>query len=156
MYADSGSATAPAYLTAMQEFWREIGVEMTPALEPFPALVERISVTYDFEMFLIGFSWSVAPDQSSMFACDSYGAGFNVVRYCNEEVDAILEEALVEPDQQTRIDLYTEFQNMVLEDLPVAIFSFPQQIDGYSNRVHNLFANSVNSRFNAETWWVED
>jgi len=156
MYADADSPSGAAYVTAMQEFWAEIGVEMTPVLEPFPALVERISVTFDYETFLIGFSWGVPPDQSAMFACESYEAGFNVMRYCNEEVDALLTEALGEPDQATRVEMYTEYQNLLLEDLPAPILSFPQQIDGYSTRVHNLFPNSINARFNAETWWVEN
>jgi peptide/nickel transport system substrate-binding protein len=156
MYADSSNPTASAYVTAMQEFWAEIGVEMTPQLEPFPSLVERISVTFDYETFLIGFEWGVAPDQSAMFACDSYEAGFNVMRYCNEEVDALLEEALSEPDQTARVDMYTEYQNLLLEDLPAAILNFPQSIDGYTTRVHNLYPSSINARFNAETWWVED
>ena len=156
MHADAGNPNSAAYLTAIQEFWAQVGVEMTPQLEPFPALVERISVTYDYDTFLIGLGWGAPPDQSAMFACDSYGAGFNVMRYCNEEVDALLAEALAEPDQATRIELYTEYQNLLLEDLPAAILSFPQSIDGYSARVHNLYPNSINARFNAETWWVEE
>lgn len=156
MHADSGNPLAAAYLTAFQEFWAQIGAEMTPQLEPFPALVERITGTYDFDTFLIGFGWGASPDQSAMFACDSYGAGFNVMRYCNEEVDALLSAALAEPDRAERIELYTEYQNLLLEDLPAAILNFPQSIDGYSPRVHNLYPNSNNARFNAETWWVEE
>ncbi|HEX5164077.1 MAG TPA: ABC transporter substrate-binding protein, partial [Thermomicrobiales bacterium] len=155
MYADSGSPLSDAYLTSMQEFWAQVGAEMTPQLEPFPSLVERISVTYDFDMFLIGFSWGPSPDQSAMFDCDSYGAGFNVMRYCNEQVDELLEEALAEPDMAKRTELYSDYQNLLLEDLPAAILSFPQAIDGYSPRVHNLYPNAINARFNAETWWVE-
>lgn len=91
-----------------------------------------------------------------MFACDSYEAGFNVMRYCNEEVDTLLETALSEPDQTARVAMYTEYQNLLLEDLPAAILNFPQSIDGYTTRVHNLYPNSINARFNAETWRVED
>ena len=44
-----------ATLAALQEFWAQIGVEMTPALEPFPALLEHIAQTFDFEAFVLGF-----------------------------------------------------------------------------------------------------
>lgn len=91
-----------------------------------------------------------------MFACDSYEAGFNVMRYCNEEVDTLLETALSEPDQTARVAMYTEYQNLLLEDLPAAILNFPHSIDGYTTRVHNLYPNSINARFNAETWRVEN
>jgi peptide/nickel transport system substrate-binding protein len=153
----AGNAVAEATLTAMQEFWAQIGVDMTPALEPFPALVERIAQTFDFEAFLVGFSWGAAVDQSTMFTCEAAGGnGFNITSYCNEEVDAILAEALSEPDQERRIELYTEFQNIVSEELPETVIFFTRGINGLSNRVHNVFPNTVNERFNAQYWWVEE
>jgi len=152
----AGNAVAEATLVAMQEYWDQIGVEMTPALEPFPALVERIAQTFDFEAFLVGFSWGAAVDQSTMFICDATGGnGFNITGYCNEEVDAILAEALSEPDQERRMELYAEFQNIVSEELPESVIFFTRGINGLSNRVHNVFPNTVNERFNAQTWWVE-
>jgi peptide/nickel transport system substrate-binding protein len=156
MYADSGNPTSEAYLTAMQEFWAQIGVEMTPQLEPFSSLVERIAVNFDFDAFLIGLSSGASPDQSSVFGCDAYGEGFNVMRYCDEEVDALLAEALAEPDQPKRVDLYTDYQNLLLEDLPAGILNFPQSIDAYNPKIHNLYPSSINATFNAETWWIEE
>lgn len=155
MYTNAGNTVREQYLTIMQEYWREIGVEMTPQLEPFPALVERITETFDFECFLIGFNWSVPPDQSPMWHTDSYPLGFNIVKYSNPEVDALLEEALSELDQDRRIELYTEMQNLVLDDLPMAVLDFPQGIMGVNARAHNVFPNNVNRTFNSETWWIE-
>ena len=155
MYTNAGNTVREQYLTIMQEFWREIGVEMTPQLEPFPALVERITETFDFEAFLIGFSWSVPPDQSPMWHTDSYPLGFNIVKYSNTEVDDLLTEALSELDQDRRRELYTEFQNILLQDLPMAVLDFPQGIRGVNQRAHNVFPNSPNRTFNVETWWVE-
>ncbi|CAN5787575.1 peptide-binding protein [soil metagenome] len=155
MYTNAGNTVREQYLTIMQEQWSEIGVEMTPQLEPFPALVERITETFDFEVFLVGFSWSVPPDQSPMWHSDSYPLGFNIVKYSNPEVDALLEEALSEIDQSRRVELYTEFQNVLLADLPMAVLDFPQGVQGVNQRAHNVFPNSVNSTFNVETWWIE-
>jgi peptide/nickel transport system substrate-binding protein len=155
MYTNAGNTVREQYLTIMQEQWSEIGVEMTPQLEPFPALVERITETFDFEAFLIGFNWSVPPDQSPMWHTDSYPLGFNIVKYSNPDVDALLDEALSELDQSRRVELYTEFQNIVLADLPMAVMDFPQGIRGLSVRAHNVFPNSINRWFNIETWWIE-
>jgi len=155
MYTNAGNTVREQYLTIMQEQWAEIGVEMTPQLEPFPALVERITETFDFEAFLIGFNWSVPPDQSPMWHTDSYPLGFNIVKYSNPEVDALLDEALSELDQNRRVELYTEMQNILLAELPMAVLDFPQGIQGVNQRVHNLFPNGVNIRYNPETWWIE-
>jgi peptide/nickel transport system substrate-binding protein len=90
-----------------------------------------------------------------MWHTDSYPLGFNIVKYSNPEVDALLEEALSELDQERRVELYTEMQNLVLRDLPMAVLDFPQGLQGVNQRVHNLYPNSVNTRFNPETWWIE-
>ena len=157
MYTNAGNQVREAYLTALQEFWAQIGVAMTPQLEPFPALVERITDTFEFDAVLIGFSWSVPPDQTTMFGCDGRdGAGFNFSYYCNEDVDALLKEALTQTDQATRAELYTEFQNIIAEEQPMTILDFPVSIVGVNNRVHNLFPSSVNARFNMQDWWVEE
>ncbi|MDQ3547984.1 MAG: ABC transporter substrate-binding protein [Chloroflexota bacterium] len=155
MYGISSSETAVQTLQVMQESWREIGVEMTPTPEPFQSLVSRVTETFDFEAFIVGFGWGATPDQGAMWKCDSYGSGFNIVKYCNPEVDAALDAALSELDRDTRIELYADFQNLLLADLPMAVTDFPKGIAAVSTRVHNHYANTSNVRFNMETWWVE-
>ncbi len=155
MYGISGDNVQQQTLEAMQEYWKEIGVAMTPQPEPFQQLVSRITETFDFEIFLVGFSWGAAPDQSAMWACASYKAGFNMVKYCNPKVDELLKQAAAELDKAKRIELYTEFQNVLLADVPMGVTVFTQGITGVNKRVHNYFPNQQNTRFNAETWWVE-
>lgn len=156
MHYDSGDPQQTATAAIMQENWNAIGLAMTPIGEPFQQLVERIAGTFDYEVFLVGFFWGASPDQGPMFDCDSYAGGFNIVKYCNPEVDALLDEARAEPDQAKRIELYTEYQNTLLADIPMGVMIFPQGITGLNTRVHNVFANNVNERFNPETWWVEE
>jgi peptide/nickel transport system substrate-binding protein len=154
-YTASGFDVFVKLQQAYQESWKAIGVDMTPVDEPFQQLVDRITSTFDFEMFLIGFNWNVPPDQSAMWACNSYKAGFNIVKYCNPKVDDLLNQALVEQDKQKRIQLYTDFQNVLLEDLPMVATEFGIGIDAVNTRVHNMFPNYANTRFNLETWWVD-
>ncbi|HQZ90957.1 MAG TPA: ABC transporter substrate-binding protein [Thermomicrobiales bacterium] len=155
MYTNAGNNVREQYLVAAQAYWNEIGVKMTPQLEPFPELVDRITETHDFDIFLIGFSWSATPDQSIMFGCNSYEGGFNFGKYCNEEVDKVLNEAMSEPDRAKRIELYTEFQNLMLADAPAAILDFPQSPTGVNQRLHNVFPSGINAYWNVNHWWVD-
>ncbi len=41
------------------------------------------------------------------------------------------------------------------EELPETVTFFSRGISGLSNRVHNVFPNAVNDRFNAQYFWVE-
>ena len=125
MYTSAGNQVRESYLTVLQEYWAEIGVEMTPQLEPFPVLIERLTETMDFEAFLVGFTGGRRSISQSCSRCDAVGGnGFNFTSYCNAEVDAILSEALSETDRDRRIDLYTEFQNIIMEDLPESVLFF--------------------------------
>lgn len=155
MYTNAGNNVREQYLVAAQEYWNEIGVKMTPQLEPFPELVDRITETHDFDIFLIGFGWSATPDQSAMFSTDAYNGGFNFGKYSNLEVDKLLKAALSEPDQDKRIDLYTQMQNLVLADAPVAILDFPQMPTGVNQRLHNVFPSDINVYWSVNQWWVE-
>lgn len=155
MNTNAGNQVREAYLVAFQEYWAQIGIEMQPNFIPFDLLVEQLTTTFDFDVFLVGFSWSATPDQSAVYGCDAYGSGFNAVRYCNEEVDALMEEARTTVDQDERIQILTDYQNLLLEDLPMPVIDFPQGIIGVNQRVHNLFPNAVNIRFNSHLWWIE-
>lgn len=46
----------------------------------------------------------------------------NRFAYSNPEVDAALEEAAVERDEETRLRMYQDIEKMILEDLPAAPF----------------------------------
>src|SRR5690606_19894545 len=46
MFGTGGDEVTEGYLVALQEYWRIVGVEMTPRLEPSQSLSERITQTY--------------------------------------------------------------------------------------------------------------
>jgi len=77
------------------------------------------------------------------------------MKYCNPTVDDLLQQARSITDKDKRIDLYTQFQNALMADLPSLVVDFPQYIAAVNKRVHNYFPNSVYDRFNAETWWID-
>ncbi|MEX2426295.1 MAG: ABC transporter substrate-binding protein, partial [Thermomicrobiaceae bacterium] len=152
IYTNAGNEVREQYVTVMQEQWREIGVECTPQTEEWNAFLDRITSSMDFEMFLVGFSWGVDPHQESMWRSDG---GFNMNGYNNSEVDDLLDQALETTDQEERTEIYTEMQNIVLEDLPSPILDFPQGIYGVNQRIRNIFPNDVDFTVNAHEWWVE-
>jgi peptide/nickel transport system substrate-binding protein len=155
VYTNSGNQIREQYVAVMQEQWREIGIECIPQTEEWNAFLERFDSTRDFEMILIGFSWGVDPDQETMWHTDAQEGGFNRVRYSNPEVDELLEQGLATTDPDERIEIYTEMQNIILEDLPLAILDFPQGIVGVNQRCHNIFPNDAAFTANAHEWWVD-
>ena len=138
----SGSPTTDQLVAYMQDAWREIGVEATPRAIEFSALVEMLTGDHNFEMALLGFNWNATFIQDAMFSCDQYEGGFNMVKYCNEEVDRLNYEATRTFDEEARRELIIQATNIVNEELPVAVMHFSKANIGYSDRLQNFKPSS--------------
>ncbi len=141
-------------LAAIQEWWREIGVAMSPVPVDFPTLLDR-QESHDFQIMNLAFSWSPPTwDQGPMFRTDSYEGGFNYARYSNPEFDRLDDEQRLEQDTERRIELLIEQSNIVNEDLPVGILLFRDQRVAYSERLGNYFARTKGTSHLWSLPWV--
>ncbi len=158
MWTNSGNKTRENYLLVLQESWKAIGVEMKPQFEEFSVYLDRINKNFDFEMFLVGFSWGVDPDQTTMWDSKQHGGGFNSYDYKSDKVDALLKQGLQTLDQEKRKAIYVDMQNQVLADAPAMVSDFPKGIYGVNKRVKNRIPNGVagSDRNNAHQWYVTD
>jgi peptide/nickel transport system substrate-binding protein len=137
-----------------QEYWRAVGVEVELEFVEIAALYELCPEgNYDAALFDF-FPFAIAPDMSDFFACDSAN---NWTSYCNPEVDALLAEGSTTLDLEQRVEIYTEFQNRVLEDLPVIVLYYPNGYSAASPRVHNAgkVGNYLTMWYAAEKIWIE-
>ncbi len=123
LYA-GGTTTNDQTAAYMQDAWRAIGVEMTPRALEFAALIEATTTNLDWEVALYSFGWDASFLQVAMFGCDQYQVGFNDMKYCNPELDAINEEAKRTFDEDTRRDLLIQASNIVNEEQPVGVMHF--------------------------------
>ncbi len=158
MWTNSGNKTRENYLLVLQESWKAIGVEMKPQFEEFSVYLDRINKNFDFEMFLVGFSWGVDPDQTTMWDSGQHGGGFNSYDYKSDKVDGLLKQGLQTLDQEKRKQAYVDMQNQVLTDAPAMVSDFPKGIIGVNKRVMNRIPNGVagSDRNYANLWYVTD
>jgi peptide/nickel transport system substrate-binding protein len=152
LWTNAGNEIREQYVAVMQEQWREIGVECTPQTEEWNAFLDRLD-SGNFDVILLGFSWGVEPHQETMWHTDG---GFNDNGYSNPDVDDLLAQGLATTDQDERTEIYTEMQNILMEDLPTVVLDFPQGIEGVNVRCHNIFPNAVSLPINAHEWWVDE
>jgi peptide/nickel transport system substrate-binding protein len=139
----SGSATSDQYVAAVQEYWKAIGVDAQPNPVDFgQVLVPALTTNFDFQVVFLGFNWDATGDQSAMFHTDSYGAGFNAVKYSNPDVDAAIDAANKELDQAKRVELLIQANDLINEDLPVAVLWFRKDRTAYNLRMHNYLPNA--------------
>ena len=121
---------------------KDIGVEMKPSFEEFSQFVTRITKTFDFETFFVGFSWGVDPDQQTMWDSKQHGPGFNLYSYKNEKVDQLISDGLHTLDQEKRKQIYLDMQNLVVA-APALITDFAKVIYGVNKRVKNFVPSAV-------------
>jgi peptide/nickel transport system substrate-binding protein len=100
----------------------EVGIELDLEVLEFNAWVNQLYVEGDFEL---GYSQLTDPPDPEIgtrrvFTCaNRVPAPFaNGAGYCNEQVDALFEQAAVERDEGRRAELYGEIQRIIVREQP--------------------------------------
>jgi ABC-type transport system substrate-binding protein len=90
-----------------------------------------------------------------MWHTDSFGSGYNMNRYSNPEIDEAIDAALLTVDQEERTEYYNTMQRILAEEVPAPILYFRQGTGCWNKRLHGFSWNSLDHKWNAETWWVD-
>ena len=80
-----------------------------------------------------------------MFSMFSSPRAHTRLDYSNPEVDAPIAAAQTERDQQKRVALYKEAQEMVLQDAALVILGYADRVMGAKKEVSNLMISPVGS-----------
>jgi peptide/nickel transport system substrate-binding protein len=151
------NASWAALPAVIQEYWRKVGVEMTPDLYSHDVYEQKITVEKAFDTAIRngGPKPTGGVDFTFNYRCKPKPATGNRGAYCNDRVDELLVQIAGEADREKRIALLTELQNIVLDELPQAPIMRLSDAAAVNARAHNVYPNGINIGFNAETWWVE-
>ncbi len=93
--------------------------------------------------------WSWGPDPyfylNKLFHSDEIGALGNGKGYSNEEVDALLDAAQIELDQESRYNLYQEALEIIMSDFTRIELEASEKADGISNDVEGYTVRADSS-----------
>jgi peptide/nickel transport system substrate-binding protein len=76
--------------------------------------------------------------------------------YSNEEVDRLFAEAAVEIDDARRQELYSEVQQILVEDVPVAWMLELEFPTLYRDNIHNLVETGIGLNETFADVWIEE
>jgi peptide/nickel transport system substrate-binding protein len=160
MITNAGNKQRESMLTYMQQAWSDIGVTATPSLIQFPQLVSQIVDIRTFDIFLVGFNWSNDPDEAPLFhSRNTAPGGFNGADFKNDQVDQILDQALVTLDRTKRKQLYGQFQDIMSDEVPAPVLVFNTGIWATNARVQGTDFGTFN-QYGTRPWknkvWVTD
>lgn len=139
---DANHEDKVAYL---QEQWRQaFGIEVTPVGLEWGAYLDRLGED-PFDIFRLG--WGADYPHPNNFTTDliSCSSGNNNMGYCNEEVDALLQEAAVLPTLDEQVPLYNQVQELVMADAPLIPLRFGSRFTLIKPWVQGLVATAQDS-----------
>lgn len=107
----------------IQEAWQAIGVKTS--LNPLPSsqISSDVALEKNFEALLFGENIGADPDVYAFWHSSQISDGFNIASYSNSKADKLLEDARLATDENSRLEKYRSFQELVKND-EGAIFLF--------------------------------
>ncbi|ABR49065.1 extracellular solute-binding protein, family 5 [Alkaliphilus metalliredigens QYMF] len=104
-----------------KENWKHIGVDCEIELMDFNSLstlVGDLNNHDKWDMFNMAWSLTADPNMQSTYAKEHTPPGNNRGYYANEEIEALMEEGVLELEQEKRKEIYQELAHKFNEDLP--------------------------------------
>ena len=126
----SGSAVVEGTETVIQRQWRQLGVDVTIKNYPSDVLYRTkneggIEQNGKFDVAVEQWANGIDPDESILFKCDlAPPNGWNIYHFCNRQLDAAEDAALVEYDQDARKREYATVQRIITDELPILVLWF--------------------------------
>ena len=126
------------YASIFQEDLRHVGIDMQlQTLEPSALIDRALKKDFDATFFKWGVGYGddiIGKWHSGMIAAEG---SYNFVSYKNQKVDALLEAAQIEFDDDKRDAIYRDVHAILAEEQPYT-FMF---VDHYLMAVHKRFSN---------------
>lgn len=139
----------------VQAMWKELGAEVNIDAVDAATFVSK-STARDFQI-AYGF-WSFSSDPSGYNERFLSTSVANWMNYHVPEVDRLLLEGEATLDREARKELYAQFQEIVINDVPSLPLYNRVFFDVVKKRVRGFVPNSSNSTnmWNVHEWWVEE
>ena len=140
----------------IQEAWQAIGVKTS--LNPLSSsqISSQVALEKNFEALLFGENLGADPDVYAFWHSSQIDGGLNIASYSNEKADKLLEDARLEVDENSRLEKYRNFQELVKSD-EGAIFLFsPNYLYLQVKKLHGFNGTTIiepSNRFSSITNW---
>jgi peptide/nickel transport system substrate-binding protein len=138
--------------------WRVVGVDATVRSVPNERLAAAIR-DRSFDAALIEVGLTSDPDPYPMWHSTQAESGQNFAGFANEAADLVMEEARFTADPGERTELYYQFQQIFVEEVPSLPLYYPIYTYAVGTQVHEVQLSPLlhaSDRFrNISAWYVQ-
>lgn len=169
LWAPSGEKQNELILQVVAQAWEQIGIKTEQKFEDVSTIFGPEGYQFTDKMTAGLYSWYNAADPdntwywSSQYIPDSpTGAGGNVQAYFfpfnfQDEIDAIIDPAVEELDQEKRKEAYFASQKLLNEQAPAIFLYWDKYFSAVANNLGGFLPTTFNSLFwNANEWYLTE
>jgi len=128
-----------AIADAISESLLQVGIEAVVVREASNSLVTDFLIPREYQAAIFGWDPGADPDPyPAWHSSQAIGDGRNLAAYTSDEADAIMEAARQTTAQDDRRDLYAQFQELFVQDVPSVPLYFPVYTYFVSSEVTNV------------------
>ncbi|OGO43465.1 MAG: hypothetical protein A2Z04_06315 [Chloroflexi bacterium RBG_16_57_9] len=129
-----------ALANAIREQWAKVGAQVEIQVVDPSQLRESVLRPRKFDAVLFGWNdFSYDPDPYPLWHSSQVGEdGQNYSGYLNTEVDSLLEQARMTPDQSARASIYWRFQSILADEVPAILLFHAVYHYAIDASVHNV------------------
>ncbi|MBT3539150.1 hypothetical protein HOF40_02455 [Candidatus Parcubacteria bacterium] len=123
------TAATPEYTKVAEiiaGYWQDIGIKVNIRFVDSKDMTREVLKTRDYDVLLYGIIIGSDPDQYPFWHSDQVTyPGLNLSYYINRSADELLETIRETDNEEELATLYTDLQNILLEDIPAAFLYTP-------------------------------
>jgi peptide/nickel transport system substrate-binding protein len=139
--------------------WGKIGVKVNIESLSVSDIQQNFIRPREYEALLFGQVMGADPDLYSFWhSAQKKDPGLNLALFGDSETDKLVEGARVEFDRNKRAEIYTQFQQKLVAEIPAIFLSSPEYIYPVNKKVQGIDAKNIISpaeRFsNIDKWFI--
>jgi peptide/nickel transport system substrate-binding protein len=136
----------------IQSQLRRIGVDARLQSVEFNTLVAELRDQRDFDAVIIGWTPGFQNNDVSIFGCNDPAA---FLGYCNARTEALLDSVMLIPGPAAAKPLWSRYQRLVAEELPMTFLLFPDRLNAAGDRLRGARPDARGAWVGIERWWLD-
>ena len=124
----------------LQAQWEKAGIKVKIRQWEFQALMSEIKKG-EFDMILLGWSPSTGDADQGLypvFHSSQFPPNSNRAFYNNSQVDQLLENSKTEVDENKRMEMYKEAEQIIMDEAPWTFLYYPKQALTYRSNISGI------------------
>jgi len=156
IYPNEGNPVRQATAPVVQQFLKDVGIEVELIGLDWPSLQQRAQYEFDFDLYFIGFQLSSAdPDPTGLWdKASTVPGGFNTSRWWTEKSEELIAKGKATSSVEERTAIYHEWAKHWAEESPSYIFYATNTILAANERLQGFKPIPREYLWNIEDLWL--